>query len=89
MSSGIDIAQDQKQTHITHEVCVRKEAAMALYEKYGFDRHGLRPRYYSDNREDAHVLTANSILTGEFNARFEELRSEHRRRWGDFDLSRG
>ena len=86
--SAIDLAQSQQQTLITLEVRVSNEAALALYEKYGFDRTGLRPRYYSDNREDAHVLTANSILTGEFNARFEELRSEHRRRWGDFDLAR-
>lgn len=86
--SAIDLAQSQQQTLITLEVRVSNEAALALYEKYGFDRTGLRPRYYSDNREDAHVLTANSILTGEFNARFEELRTEHRRRWGDFDLAR-
>lgn len=86
--SAIDLAQSQHQALVTLEVRVSNDAALALYEKYGFDRTGLRPRYYSDNREDAHVLTANSILTEEYNARFEELRSEHRRRWGDFDLVR-
>ncbi len=86
--SAIDLAQSQRQPLITLEVRVSNEVALALYEKYGFERAGRRPRYYSDNREDAYVLTAHSVLTEEYSARFEKLRSEHRRRWGDFDLSR-
>ena len=86
--SAIDLAQSERQALVTLEVRVSNEAALALYEKYGFERTGLRPRYYSDNREDAYVLTAHSVLTEKYSARFEELRSEHRRRWGDFDLSR-
>ncbi|HMI93026.1 MAG TPA: ribosomal protein S18-alanine N-acetyltransferase [Polyangiales bacterium] len=30
--------------------------AIALYERHGFERIGIRPRYYSDNAEDALVM---------------------------------
>jgi len=30
--------------------------AIRLYERHGFERIGLRPRYYSDNQEDALVM---------------------------------
>lgn len=85
--AAIDLAQAQGQPLVTLEVRVSNDAAVALYEKYGFERVGLRPRYYSDNHEDALVLTVHSVLADKFNARFAELRSEHRRRWGDFDLT--
>jgi ribosomal-protein-alanine N-acetyltransferase len=87
--SAIDLAHRQKQPLLTLEVRVSNAAAVALYEKYGFEQVGLRPRYYSDNHEDAYVLTVHSILTEKYAARLAELRSEHRRRWGDFDLSIG
>lgn len=85
--AAIDLAQAQRQALLTLEVRVSNDAAVALYEKYSFERVGLRPRYYSDNHEDALVLTVHSVLTDQFNARFAELRAEHRRRWGDFDLT--
>ncbi len=31
-------------------------AARALYQKFGFEKVGLRKRYYSDNNEDALVM---------------------------------
>jgi ribosomal-protein-alanine N-acetyltransferase len=31
-------------------------AAITLYERHGFQRAGIRPRYYSDNGEDALVM---------------------------------
>ena len=85
--AAVDLAQAQRQPLVTLEVRVSNDSAVALYEKYGFERVGLRPRYYSDNHEDALVLTVHSVLTDQFNARFAELRAEHRRRWGDFDLT--
>lgn len=38
---------------------VRKSniAAISLYEKYGFKKVGIRPHYYSDNNEDALLMT--------------------------------
>jgi ribosomal-protein-alanine N-acetyltransferase len=84
--SAIDMAREAAQGLITLECRVSNEAALALYEKYGFDQVGLRPRYYSDNHEDAYVLTASSIMTQRYQDRLEGLRAEHARRWGAFEF---
>ncbi len=41
---------------LTLEVRKSNQAAISLYEKYGFERVGLRPKYY-DNKEDAVLMT--------------------------------
>jgi ribosomal-protein-alanine N-acetyltransferase len=41
----------------TLEVRVSNVAAQALYAKYGFEQVGRRKAYYTDNREDALILT--------------------------------
>lgn len=38
------------------EVRTSNDRAIALYRELGFADNGLRPRYYSDNREDALVM---------------------------------
>ena len=38
------------------EVRPSNAPAIRLYERHGFERIGLRPRYYSDNQEDALVM---------------------------------
>ncbi len=40
----------------TLEVRVSNDRAIRLYERLGFARHGIRPRYYSDNGEDAAIM---------------------------------
>jgi ribosomal-protein-alanine N-acetyltransferase len=40
----------------TLEVRRSNEAAMALYERFGFRRAGVRRRYYQDNGEDAVIM---------------------------------
>jgi ribosomal-protein-alanine N-acetyltransferase len=40
----------------TLEVRVSNERAIRLYLRLGFARHGVRPRYYSDNGEDALIM---------------------------------
>ena len=42
---------------LTLEVRASNEAAIGLYEKYGFQRAGLRPGYYQKPREDAVIMT--------------------------------
>ena len=39
------------------EVRVSNAPARALYEKYGFVQMGIRKKYYSDNGEDAVIMT--------------------------------
>ena len=41
---------------LTLEVRKSNNPAISLYEKYGFKRVGLRPKYY-DNKEDAVLMT--------------------------------
>ena len=42
---------------MTLEVRVSNQAAQALYRGYGFEIAGRRPRYYTDDSEDALVMT--------------------------------
>lgn len=42
---------------LTLEVRPSNAAAIALYLKYGYEQVGRRPRYYSDNGEDALIMT--------------------------------
>jgi len=83
---AIQVAQAKEQALVTLECRVSNRPALALYDKYGFQKMGLRPRYYSDNHEDAYVLTASSVLSRRFIDRFRFLKAEHERRWGRFDV---
>jgi len=61
---------------VTLEVRVSNRAAQALYEKYGLTRQGLRPRYYSDNAEDAYIMTSPSLRDPVFRAHLHELKQK-------------
>lgn len=54
---------------MTLEVRASNERAQRLYRKHGFQSSGIRPRYYSDNDEDAIIMWAeldvNRLKTGE------------------------
>lgn len=58
---------------ITLEVRVSNETAQNLYRKYGFRLEGTRPRYYSDNNEDAYIMTTGNIQDPEYRERFDRL----------------
>ncbi len=40
----------------TLEVRTSNDAAIAMYQRFGFRRAGTRPRYYHDNGEDAVIM---------------------------------
>lgn len=50
-------AVELKLSLLTLEVRRSNIAAQMLYSKYGFEVIGERKRYYSDNREDALIMT--------------------------------
>lgn len=77
-SKGLDI--------VTLECRVSNTAAQALYEKYGFERVGLRPRYYTDTNEDAIIMTTPSTELPEYRARLDALRQAHIERWGEAEV---
>jgi [ribosomal protein S18]-alanine N-acetyltransferase len=50
-------ARTQSITAVTLEVRRSNRGAINLYEQHGFRQVGVRPRYYSDNLEDALVMS--------------------------------
>ena len=69
-----DLARDRHAREVTLEVRLSNLAARRLYEKYGFRPVGLRPRYYSDNNEDALIMTTDAFGEPAFEQRIARLR---------------
>lgn len=55
------VAHDVGASVATLEVRLSNEAARALYARFGFRPVGVRPRYYSDNGEDALIMTTDRL----------------------------
>jgi ribosomal-protein-alanine N-acetyltransferase len=70
----LDLAVARQAREATLEVRLSNIAARRLYEKYGFRPVGLRPRYYSDNGEDALIMTTEPIRETRFQERIDALR---------------
>ena len=51
-----ELTHDDERRGYTLEVRTSNEEAIALYERLGFVRQGLRRGYYTDNREDALIM---------------------------------
>ena len=71
---------------MTLEARVSNFIAQRLYEKYGFKNVGTRKSYYSDNREDAVIMTTNPISSEEYQAMFRELQESFLTRWGQINF---
>jgi len=65
---------------VTLEVRLGNHVAQSLYLKYGFQKVGRRRRYYSDNREDALIMTIPEITGDAYRERFAALKDALRRR---------
>ena len=74
---------------VTLEVRPSNHVARNLYSKYGFKDCGVRRAYYSDNREDAIIMTTVPIDSAAFLERFEGLVESHRVRWGRAEIVLG
>ena len=72
--SLLDEAMQRQATWVTLEVRVSNIAAQSLYRKYGFTVQGRRPRYYSDNNEDAFIMWSESFKDQAYRQRVEQLR---------------
>ncbi len=73
----LDLSRAVGATTATLEVRLSNAAARALYERFGFRPVGLRPRYYSDNNEDALIMTSDPLDAPEMGERLDRLRTEH------------
>ena len=57
LQKALQESKHNKFDEVTLEVRKSNSAAKSLYAKYGFELKGVRKRYYTDNHEDAHVMT--------------------------------
>ncbi|HEX8940506.1 MAG TPA: ribosomal protein S18-alanine N-acetyltransferase [Candidatus Limnocylindrales bacterium] len=71
----LDAAIERRAREATLEVRLSNLGARRLYEQYGFRPVGLRPRYYSDNNEDALIMTTEALDEAPMQARLARLRS--------------
>jgi ribosomal-protein-alanine N-acetyltransferase len=71
----LDLALARRAREATLEVRLSNVAARRLYEKYGFRPVGLRPRYYSDNGEDALIMTTAPLAGAPMRERIAGLRA--------------
>lgn len=56
IESMVDAARSHEIVHMTLEVRKSNAAAIKLYECMGFKTAGIRPKYYTDNGEDALIM---------------------------------
>jgi [ribosomal protein S18]-alanine N-acetyltransferase len=57
VARAIELAREAEARSVTLEVRLSNTGAQALYERFGFRRAGIRKRYYTDNGEDAIIMT--------------------------------
>ena len=71
----LDLAVARQAREATLEVRLSNLPARKLYEKHGFRPVGIRPRYYSDNGEDALIMTTDALASTDMRGRMERLRA--------------
>jgi ribosomal-protein-alanine N-acetyltransferase len=71
----LDVARQRRAREATLEVRLSNLPARRLYEKYGFKPVGLRPHYYSDDREDALIMTTDPLSERSMTERIARLRT--------------
>lgn len=80
----IDEAMRRNATWITLEVRVSNQRAQNLYAKYGFSVQGTRRRYYSDDGEDAYVMSSPPANTAAYREQYAALRRASHARVAQF-----
>ena len=89
LAEAIDLALANRQECVTLEVRRTNLAAQALYEKYRFLKVGVRRRYYSDNNEDAIIMTTPPIQHVSYTGYLAYLKTARERRWLEGDEAAG
>jgi ribosomal-protein-alanine N-acetyltransferase len=71
----LDRSLERQAREATLEVRLSNLPARRLYEKYGFRPVGIRPRYYSDDNEDALIMTTEPLASPLMQERLARLRA--------------
>ncbi len=72
-----DLAMQLKAHSLTLEVRLSNKVAQNLYTKFGFKEVGVRRGYYTDNREDALLMSTEEISTSVFQERLAQLKRDY------------
>jgi ribosomal-protein-alanine N-acetyltransferase len=80
--SLINLATELGTHFITLEVRASNTAAQSLYSKYGFTQVGVRRGYYTDDREDAVLMSLEDTTLASVQANLQRLKQAHFNRWG-------
>jgi len=83
LTLALDTALEAQQEEVTLEYRISNDEARAMYDKYGFNQVGVRTRYYTDNQEDAVLMTTPPLKSAEFRRLIAQRVAEQRERWGD------
>jgi len=78
----ISLAMEQNARTLILEVRASNTTAQKLYYKYGFTQVDIRRSYYTDNKEDALVMTVDDITGVAFQKRLHQLEKAHSQKWG-------
>ena len=76
----IKLSLQMKAQVVTLEVRASNSSAQTLYAKYGFKNVGIRRRYYTDNSEDAVIMTTDSITSPTYQAKLREMEAKYMER---------
>lgn len=79
----IDKAMELNANMVTLEVRVSNSLAQELYKKYGFANAGLRQKYYTDNGENAIIMSTENITYTSYIMKFRQLKEAHHDKWGN------
>ncbi len=71
----LELSLDRGAREATLEVRLSNLGARRLYEKYGFRPVGLRPHYYTDDGEDALIMTTDPLGSTSMRERLARLRA--------------
>ncbi len=73
MLAVLRLAVEMRASVATLEVRLGNLGARTLYQRFGFRPVGVRPRYYSDNGEDALIMTTDLLNSAAMRNRIEAL----------------
>jgi ribosomal-protein-alanine N-acetyltransferase len=76
----IKLSLQMKAQVVTLEVRASNASAQTLYAKYGFKNVGIRRRYYTDNSEDAVIMTTDNITSPTYQAKLREMEAKYMER---------
>ncbi len=76
LHASIEMAVSLRSRVVSLEVRDSNHGAQTLYEKYGFQKAGVRRAYYTDNNEDAVIMTTDTLDSPAFRERFQKLKQD-------------